>query len=127
MPAFDPDSILDSIKKNLGLAWDYTAFDPDVIMHINSVFSDLNQLGIGPVQGFMIEGRDEVWEDYLGNDLNLNSVKSYMYLRVRLLFDPPTNSFGIAMQEKQVEKLEWRLNVNRETTEWTDPLVEEVL
>lgn len=126
--AFNPDSILDCVKKNLGLGWDYDAFDHDVITHINSVFSDLNQIGIGPPAGFMIEDRSDLWADYLQDDLNLNSVRSYMYLRVKLLFDSPATSYAITMQEKQIEKLEWRLNVHREATEWVDPMpvVEEV-
>lgn len=108
------DSILDSTKKVLGLDSAYTAFDQDVMMHINSVFSTLHQLGIGPDNGFMIENKVPTWTQYLGPDKNLNSVKSYVYLKVRLLFDPPATSFAIAAMEKQIEELEWRINVHRE-------------
>lgn len=114
-------SILDSTKKILGLEADYTAFDVDVITHINSVFADLQQLGIGPLAGFAIDDSAPTWADYLGTDLTLNSVKTYMYLRVRLLFDPPTTSYLISSMNEQIQKLEWRLNVQREGVAWTDP------
>lgn len=119
------NSILASVKKNLGLADDYTAFDEDVIMHINSTFSTLNQLGIGPEIGFAIESRDQVWGDFLEDDIRLSSVKTYIYLRVRLLFDPPATSFHIKAMEDQIRELEWRLNTYREGTQWRDPLAEE--
>lgn len=106
------ESILDSIKKVLNLDEDDTSFDEDVKMHINSVFFDLNQLGVGPVEGFEIVDKTTTWDSYLGADKNLNAVKSYMYLRVRLLFDPPSTSFAIDSLQKQVEKYEWRLNVH---------------
>lgn len=111
-------SILESVKKNLGLAQSDDSFDQDVLMHINSVFSDLNQLGIGPIGGFEIEGPEETWDSYLGGDPNLNSVKSYVYLRVRLLFDPPGTSYLITAMQEQVQKAEWRLNVARENVAW---------
>lgn len=119
------DSILTSTKKILGLDESYTAFDVDVMTHINSAFSTLTQLGLGPEQGFMIEDSSAVWSDFLGdNSLKLNSVKTYVYLKVRLVFDPPSTSFiGDALQA-QVRELEWRLNVERETTAWTDPDVD---
>lgn len=111
MTEFNRQSILHSVKKNLGLDVDYEEFDHDVITHINTVFSDLEQIGVGPAGGFAIEGEDEVWGDILGDDPRLNRVKTYIYLRVRLLFDPPTTSFAIASMEKQVEELAWRLQV----------------
>jgi hypothetical protein len=114
-------SILTSTKKILGLAANYTAFDHDVITHINSAFSTLTQLGIGPTQGFQIEDEDAVWEDFLGNDIQLDSVKTYVYLRVRLLFDPPATSYLIGAFEKQLEELTWRLSAHREETGWVDP------
>lgn len=114
-------SILTSTKKILGIAEDYTVFDLDIITHINTAFSTLTQLGVGPVDGFMIEGADEVWDDFIGNDLQLNSVKSYIFLRVRQLFDPPTTSYLIAAYDKQLQELEWRLNTHREDTGWTNP------
>lgn len=115
-------SILTSTKKILGLAEDYTAFDLDVITHINSAFSTLTQLGVGPVEGFIIEDETAVWSDFIpDNDLQYNSVKTYVYLRVRMLFDPPSTSFVIAALNEQIKELEWRLNIHREETGWTDP------
>lgn len=114
-------SILSDVKKTLGIEEDYQAFDVDILMHINTVFSTLNQLGIGPDAGFMIEDSTPTWDDLLDDDLRLNSVKSYIYLRVRLLFDPPATSYLIEAMRKQVEEFEWRLNVYREETAWVDP------
>jgi hypothetical protein len=107
------NSILLSTKKTLGLAEDYTAFDQDIIMHINSVFSVLHQLGIGPLEGFEIIDDTDTWEDF-ASDVRLNSIRSYVYLRVRLLFDPPTTSFLLNALQEQIKELEWRLNVYRE-------------
>ena len=108
------DSILNSTKKILGIAEDYTAFDLDIMTHINSVFSDLNQLGVGPDPAFAIDGVDETWAEFLGNNKNINSVKTYIYLRVRLIFDPPPTSFSITAAEKQIKESEWRLMVQME-------------
>lgn len=106
-------SILDGTKKALGLPAEYDVFDSDIMMHINSVFFTLNQLGVGPVDGFMIEDKETTWDDYLGTvDKNLFAVKSYIYLRVRLLFDPPTTSFAIDSMKKQAEEFEWRFSVH---------------
>lgn len=115
------NSILNSTKKILGLAEDYTAFDHDVITHINTAFSILTQLGIGPPIGFMIEDSSAVWDDFYIEDLQLNSVKSYVYLKTRQLFDPPQTSYLISAMERQIAELEWRMNVYREETGWTDP------
>lgn len=114
-------SILNSTKKVLGLDEAYDAFDQDIIMHINSVFADLNQLGIGPLLGYAITGPDEEWDDFTNGDILLNAVKSYVYLRVRLLFDPPGTSYLIAAMQEQIQKMEWRLNVLRESVAWVDP------
>jgi hypothetical protein len=116
-------SILKSTKNVLGLAVDYTVFDLAVITHINSAFSILTQLGVGPSEGFMIEDDKAVWDDFiiLSDDPSYNSVKSYIYLKTRLLFDPPTTSFHLEAMNRQIEEMEWRLNVNREETEWVDP------
>lgn len=108
------DSILNSTKKVLGIDADYDAFDPDIIMHINSAFSTLNQLGLGPDEGFMIEDDTTVWGDFLDDDKRLNSIKTLVYIKVRILFDPPTTSFVLAAQQEQIKELEWRLNVYRE-------------
>ena len=115
------NSILTSTKKILGIDDEYTAFDADILTHINSVFSTLTQLGIGPSDGFMIEDATETWDAFLGTDLNLNAVRSYVYLKVRLLFDPPTTSYLITAMKEQTQELEWRLNVYREETGWVDP------
>jgi hypothetical protein len=115
------NSILTSTKKILGIEESYTVFDNDIVLHINSVFSTLSQLGIGPVDGFMIEDASAEWVDFLGNDKRLNSVKTYMYLRVRLLFDPPTTSYHISAMKEEIKEFEWRLNVYREEQSWVDP------
>lgn len=106
------DSILDTIKKLLGIDPEYDVFDVDIITHINSLFLPLQQLGVGPDEGFMITDNASKWQDYLGDDKNLNAVKSLMALRVRLLFDPPATSFAIAAMEKVATEYEWRLNVH---------------
>lgn len=115
------NSILDSTKKVLGLSFDYDVFDLDLMMHINSVFSTLNQLGIGPVGGFMIEDATTTWDAFLSDDSRLNSVKTYIYLRVRMLFDPPQTAYLVTALKEQIQELEWRLNVYREGTAWVDP------
>lgn len=122
-------SILTSVKKVLGLSADYTAFDEDVIMHTNSVLSILTQLGVGPEDGFFISDDTTEWSEFIADDNQLNSVKTYVSLRVRMLFDPPQTSYLIGAMEKQISELEYRLNVHREETEWVDPdppVVEEV-
>ena len=108
------ENILDSIKKLLGIDEMDLNFDQELIMHINSVFMVLNQLGVGPVGGFKISSNEEVWTDFVGTRLDLESVKSYIYLKVRLLFDPPQNSFLVGSIEKQIEEQEWRLQVQVE-------------
>src|SRR4249919_134329 len=114
-------SILTSTKKILGIAEDYTVFDLDIITHINSAFSTLTQLGVGPAAGFMIDDATATWTDFIAEDFQYNSVKSYIFLRVRYLFDPPSTSYLIAAVERQISELEWRLNVHREETGWVDP------
>ena len=105
------DSILTSIKKLLGIIEDDTSFDTDIIIHINSVFMILYQLGIGE-EGFYIEDSTATWSDYLGDQINLlSSVRSYIYLKVRLLFDPPSSSANIESISNLISELEWRLNV----------------
>lgn len=115
-------SILNSTKKILGLDATYDAFDLDVITYINMAFATLNDLGVGPVEGFQIEDDQAEWSDFVvDNPIDLNSVRTYVYLRSRLLFDPPQTSYLIEAFDKQVRELEWRLNVRRENTEWVDP------
>jgi len=109
-----PNSIVDDTKKVLGIASDYTEFDLDIILHINSVFSTLQQLGVGPKTGFSLTDNSTLWTDFLGDNVLANNVKSYMYLRVRLLFDPPATSFGITAVQDQIKELEWRMNTQAE-------------
>lgn len=107
------DSILTSIKKLLGLTEDYEYFDEDIKIHINSVFSILTQLGVGPSDGFIITGKTETWNDFIPDSdrVKLDMVQSYVYLKVRLMFDPPTSSFLIEAMNRQISEFEWRLNV----------------
>lgn len=107
-------SILQSVKKVLNLDPGYTAFDQDILLHINGTFLTLNQLGIGPAAGFSIEDETAKWSDYIGSDPNLNAVKTLVYLKVRMLFDPPETSFTQEAMNRQIEQLEWRLNVYAE-------------
>lgn len=107
-------SILDSVKKMLGMMPDYTCFDADVVMHINSVFLILNQLGVGPATPYSITGPTETWEDFFSDTPPIELVKSYMYLKVRLIFDPPTTGVLHEAMERQVQEFEWRLNVQAE-------------
>jgi hypothetical protein len=116
------DSILDTTKKLLGFESDYTAFDLDIITHINSVFSTLQSLGVGPSEGFMITDKEAIWDEFTGLD-NLNSVKSYMFMRVRLMFDPPTTSFHLDSLKKMAEEIEWRLHVQAEEVNTTWPTI----
>lgn len=105
------DSILTSIKKLLGIAEEYEHFDSDLIMHINSVLSILTQIGVGPSDGFSIEDKYATWVDYIGEDVKLEAVKSYVYLKVKLLFDPPLGSAVMEALNKSINELEWRLSV----------------
>ena len=103
-------SILTSIKKLLGIAEEDTSFDQDIIMHINTVFAILAQLGVGPANGFSIADDGAIWSDYLGNATNLELVKSYIYMKVRSMFDPPTSSILADAMNKNISELEWRIN-----------------
>ncbi len=103
-------SILTSIKKLLGVAEDYTEFDEDIITHINSVFLNLTQLGVGPEEGFMIKDDTAVWEDFINDGIQLQAVKTYVYLKVKLLFDPPLSSSVTESINRMIAELEWRLN-----------------
>lgn len=114
-------SILNSVKKMCGVDPSLTVFDLDILTHINSVFSDLEQLGVGPIGGFMIEDDAPTWDAFLADDPRISSVKSYVYFRVRLMFDPPQTGYLVESMNKQVEKMEWRLNVTREGDAWIDP------
>ena len=102
------DSILDSIKKLLGIQPEYRAFDEDLIIHINTVFAILNQIGIGPQEGFFIVDETTNWDEYM-SDINQASVRTYVYLKVRLLFDPPGSGILVDSINRMLSELEWRL------------------
>lgn len=106
------ESILTSIKRLLGIEAEETHFDPEIIMHINSVFSTLTQLGVGPAEGFSIEDETSTWNDFLFEfDPKMHSVKSYMSMRVKLMWDTSTTPAAvIASMERQIAEFEWRLN-----------------
>ena len=106
------DSILTSIKKLLGITEEYEHFDADIIMHINTVFMILNQLGVGPANGFSIKDKSAVWSDYISDEENLEAVKTYMRLKVKLLFDPPSSSVVMECTNRMISELEWRLNIS---------------
>lgn len=108
------DSILNTIKKILGLAADYTAFDVDIITHINAVFAILAQMGVGPSDGFFITDSSETWDSFDVPEDQLNKAKTYIFLKVRFIFDPPTTSFAITAMEKQIAEFEYRLKEDRE-------------
>lgn len=110
------DSILTSIKKLLGIIEEYEHFDPDIIMHINSVFSILTQLGVGAPEGFSISDKSKTWADFMPDDKQLEMVKSYMHLKVRMLFDPPLGSAVIDSIQRTINELEWRILVAAEDT-----------
>jgi hypothetical protein len=115
------DSILDSVKKVLNLPSDHHEFDEDIILHINSVFSTLHQLGVGPTQGFEITDNTALWSTFLGGSFPQNNIRSYMCLRVRMLFDPPNTGYHVENMKSQISELEWRINVQREGIAWVDP------
>lgn len=105
------DSILNTVKKMLGIDSSYTHFDPDVICHINTALSQLNQLGVGPAAGYAITGSDETWANFMGTDPRLNMVKSYVFMRVRYLFDPPVSSAAAEAIKQQLDEFGWRIQV----------------
>ena len=109
------ESILTSIKKLLGISEEYTHFDADLITHINSVFLILTQIGVGPSEGFSISDETAKWTDFIQDSIRLGAVKSFMYLKVKLLFDPPSSSSVMEATNKLIAELEWRLNVEAET------------
>lgn len=111
------ESILTSIKKLLGIAEDYEHFDSDIIMHINTVLMILTQLGVGPKEGFSITDKSYTWDDFVDDVTQIEAVKSYVYLKVKLLFDPPLSSAVIESTNRLISELEWRLNVATDTTE----------
>lgn len=104
------DSILNSVKKQLGAEIDYEHFDPEIMLNINAAFSTLHQLGAGPKEGFTLVTGDEVWTDYISdNDVVLNMIKSYVYLKVKLIFDPPQVSYVMDAYQQMIQEYEWRI------------------
>lgn len=115
------DSILTSIKKLLLIGKDYKEFDADIIMHINSVFTTLTQLGVGPSEGFYIEDDSAEWTDFVEDLTKIQAIKTYIYLKVKLVFDPASvGSSTLAAYERQIQELEWRLNVIAESETKTE-------
>jgi hypothetical protein len=112
------DSVLTTIKKTLGLGESDESFDIDVLLHINSVLATLNQIGVGPDNGFQIEDASATWDDFLGSDARLNNVKGYVALKVRLLFDAPPTSFAIAAVEANIKEYETRIYLASEAEKW---------
>ena len=104
-------SILNSVKKNLGLPADYLVYDEDVLMAINTALSTVTQLGVGPALGFEVQDVAATWVDLFGSDFRLNSVRTFIHLKVCLIFDPPATSFAISAIEKQLEEMAWRIEV----------------
>lgn len=110
------ESILTSIKKLLGIAEEYTHFDEDLIMHINSVLTILTQMGVGPSTGFTITDKEDTWDDFIDNKIYFEAVKTYIHLKVKLVFDPPLSSAVTEAINKMISELEWRLYAAAETT-----------
>ena len=108
------DSILNSIKKQLGLGVEYEHFDPDIIIHINTALSVLTQLGVGPSSGYMITGPAEKWSDFMGKDPRLNCVVTYVYLKVKKIFDPTLSTAVKQAIDESIAELEWRIHVTAE-------------
>lgn len=109
------DSILTSVKKLLGIVEEYEHFDSDIIMHINSALFTLKQLGVGPSEGFTISDKTAAWTDFIKDIEKMEVVKSYVYLKVKLVFDPPASSAVMEAIKNQISEYEWRLNVEVET------------
>lgn len=123
------DSILESIKRSLGLNEEDTSFDDEIEMHINTVFSMLHQIGVAPVDNFTIDGKTTEWKDFLLDRENVQMVKSYMFLQVQLMFDPPSTSFAIDSKQKLIEQLVWRMNsleLSFNPNAWMSPAPDEV-
>lgn len=121
------DSIVATIKKMLGLEDDYTPFDTDVIVNINAALMTLTQLGIGPKEGFTVTDYSQTWSDFVTNEVQLGAVKTYVYLKVKMIFDPPTNSYVMDAMKQQAEEIGWRLNVQAESVEKFDFMTKDSL
>lgn len=121
-PVFSPDSIFDCIKKLLNVDVEDFGFDMDIIMHINSALMVLTQIGIGPVEGFVITDNTSKWQDFIGNSIKLEAIRTYIYLKVKLVFDPPASTTVLDAMSRSVTEFEWRLNVQADPI----PVTEEV-
>jgi len=119
------NSILNSVKKALGIDASYTAFDVDILMHINSAFAVLNQYGVGPEFGYQVEDADDMWAAFYGTDPRYNLIRTYIFLKVRILFDPPNTAYLVTALNEQLREHEWRISEYRESTEWTPPVEDE--
>jgi hypothetical protein len=119
-----PGSILETTKKLLGLTKEYDSFDTDIIIHINTVFSNLTQMGIGPEEGFTITGYSETWDQFItSNELKTQQVKSYMALKVKSLFDPSANGNVSEAIKNAISEMEYRLYVEEENSRHNTELV----
>lgn len=116
------DSILDTTKKLVGIDPEETGYDTEIITHINSIFITLQQLGVGPKAGFMIEDSEAKWSEFILSD-HIRSVKSYMSLKVQLIFDPPETGPAIAAMERVADQMEWRLNIIAEEAKWNEEVL----
>ena len=108
------ESILQDIKKLIGIASNDTAFDTDLIIHINTALSILRQLGVGPKEGFKITDATSVWSDFLGDETKLEMVKTFIFTKVKPIFDPPANSFVTSLHKEEAQELAWRINIAAE-------------
>lgn len=108
------ESILTSVKRLLGIDEEYEYFDQEIILNINSALMTLHQIGIGPKEGFVIVDDSQTWEDFIGERKDLESIKTYLYLKTRLSFDPPQTGYLVDAITKQISEIEWRLNVQVE-------------
>lgn len=104
------NSILSSIKKSLGLEPEVIQFDPDIIICINSILNVLTQIGVGPIKGFSIQSEVETWEDFIGEDKRLNMIKSYIIMKVKLMFDPPSIAAVLTSYQEMIKEYECRLS-----------------
>lgn len=109
------DSVLTSIKKLLGITEEYDQFDQDLIMHINSVLMVLTQIGVGPSNGMIINDSSTTWHDILSDTSNIEAVKTYVYLKVKMIFDPPSSSSVADAMNRSINEYEWRLNINADS------------
>lgn len=131
METFDPmeESILDSVKLSLGIPAEYEHFDQQIMLHLNTVMAILPQLGVGPEEGFFVQDDSTTWGDLIGDEdlaYKLLYVKSYVCLRVRLLFDPPSSSGAIDAMERQMRELEWRITVTKDPVNGEEVNVDDV-